>query len=61
MNITIRLDDQFHKEIKKIARETHRTVSIVIENAAREKLYRRKQKMRRALFRLTMGHGAGVP
>jgi hypothetical protein len=57
---TIRLDDHLLKEAKKLAAETGRTLTEVIEAALREVVARRKQLKRRTPVRLTTVAGRGV-
>jgi len=60
MRTTIRLDDHLHRELKQVAFETHRTLTAVIEDSAREMLYRHKNKIRRAPVELPTFSGDGV-
>ena len=60
MRTTIRLDDSLLKETKKVAAESGRTLTAVIEDALRETLGRRRQRPRRGRVRLTTFGGRGV-
>jgi len=60
MRTTIRLDDHLLAEAKKLAAETGRTLTEVIEGALREVLARRKKARRRATVKLTTVGGGGV-
>jgi hypothetical protein len=46
MRTTIRMDDRLFNEIKRLAAETRRTLTAVIEDALREVLSRRRQSHR---------------
>lgn len=58
MRTTIRLDDALLRQAKKVAAETGRTLTSVIEDALRESLARRgKPKRRRVRLRTFKGKG----
>ncbi|MFQ5788934.1 MAG: type II toxin-antitoxin system VapB family antitoxin [Acidobacteriota bacterium] len=61
MRTTIRLDDRILTEAKKLAAETGRTLTAVIEDSLRESLARRKrQRRRRSRIQLTTVGGRGL-
>jgi hypothetical protein len=60
MRTTIRLEDQLLAEAKKLAAETGRTLTEVIESALREVLARRKKATRRSTVKLTTVAGRGI-
>ena len=57
MRTTIRLDDDLLRDAKKLAAETGRTLTAVIEDALREQLARRERPRRRV--ELPVFHGGG--
>ncbi len=59
MRTTIRIDDPLLAEAKKLAADTGRSLTAVIEDALREVLARRKQPARRSRLRLTTFAGKG--
>lgn len=59
MRTTIQIDDHTFAELKKIATETGKTLSAVIQDALRESLCRR-QAMERPAIDLPLFHGTGV-
>jgi hypothetical protein len=60
MRTTIRLDDHLLREAKKLAADTGRTLTEVIEGALREILARRRKARPRTRVRLTTVGGRGV-
>jgi predicted transcriptional regulator len=60
MRTTIRLDDHLLAEVKKVAAETGRTITAVIEGALRESLGRRKAATARPRARLATFKGKGL-
>ena len=60
MRISIRLNDQLHKEAKRLARETGRTLTAVIEDAVREVVARRKKTFEALATRLITDGGRGL-
>ena len=60
MRTTLRLDDGLLREVKRLAAETHRTMSAVFEDALREMLARRKKSGRSPSPRLPVFHGKGL-
>lgn len=60
MRTTIRLDDLLLAEVKKLAAETGRTLTRIIEEALRETLARRRRHDRRSLVRLKTFRGKGT-
>jgi hypothetical protein len=60
MRTTIRIDDRMLAEVKKVAAETGRTITAVIEDALRELLARRRRKPRRPKVDLPTFRGKGV-
>lgn len=62
MRTTIRLDDQLLSEAKKLAVERGTTLTAVLEDALRQTLAQRKQRQKRAPFKLiTSGQGGLRP
>ena len=60
MRTTIRIDDNLLRETKKLALETDRTLTAVIEDALREVLARRTQRSKRRPVRLPTFGGEGL-
>lgn len=60
MRTTLRFDDGLFRQIKRLAAETHRTLTAVIEDALREALARRRKAAGRAPIRLPVFHGKGL-
>jgi hypothetical protein len=60
MRTTIRLDDQLLVEVKKLAMQTGRTLTAVIEDALREMLARQPQQQARRPVRLKTVAGKGL-
>ena len=60
MRTTVRLDDRLLASAKKLAAETGRTLTAVLEDALREMLARRGERRRRAPVRLKTTKGDGV-
>ncbi len=60
MRTTVRLDERLLTETKKLAADTHRSVTAVIEDALREVLWRRKHRKPRKLLRLPVVDGRGT-
>ena len=60
MRITVRLDDQLHAEVKRLANRTGRTLSAVIQDALREMLLRRRQAARTEWVCLPADRGSGL-
>ena len=60
MRTTVRLDDQILTEAKRLAAETGRTLTGVIEDALREALARRRAGVRRQRVALKTFNGGGV-
>ena len=60
MRTTIRIDDDLHREAKRLALETDRTLTAVIEDALREVLARRNQRAKRRRYGLPTFGGAGL-
>lgn len=60
MRTTIRLDDQLLAEAKKLAMQTGRTLTAVIEDALRQALARQCQKPTRRPARLKTVGGKGL-
>ena len=60
MRTTIRLDDQLMADTKKVAAETHRTLTAVIEDALREMLARKQGSAERPTVRLKTVSGNGL-
>ncbi len=59
MRTTVRLDARVLAEAKKLAAETHQTLTAIIEDALRERLARRKARPRSGV-RLTTFRGDGL-
>lgn len=57
---TIRLDDHLLVEVKKLAADTDRTLTAVIEDALREALARRRKGRRSARVKLVTFKGKGL-
>lgn len=60
MRTTIRLDSRLLAEAKKLAAETHRTLTSVIEDALRALLHRRVEAAKRTKFRAKTFRGDGL-
>lgn len=60
MRITIRLDDQLLKSAKRLAYDTDKSLTAVIEDALRQILSRRTIKQPRSPVKLTTVSGRGV-
>ena len=60
MRTTIRIDDDVLRGAKKLAFETDRTLTAVIEDALREVLVRRSQSAKRRPVRLPTFGGEGL-
>ena len=60
MRTTIRLDDRLLRDAKKLALETGRTLTALIEDALREALSRRKTERRHGSLKLRTFRGKGV-
>lgn len=60
MRITIRLDDQLLKSAKRLAHDTDKSLTAVIEDALRHILSRRTIKQLRSPVKLTTVSGRGV-
>lgn len=60
MRISIRLNDQLHREAKRLARKTRRTLTAVIEDAVREVVARRKVAPKVKKTRLITDGGRGL-
>ena len=60
MRTTVRLDDHILAEAKKIAAESGRTLTLVLEDALRESLARRTVREKRTRVRLKTVSGDGV-
>jgi hypothetical protein len=60
MRTTVRLDDHLLAEAKKIAAESGRTLTSVLEDALRESLARRTVREKRTRVRLKTVSGDGV-
>lgn len=58
MRTTIYLPDDLLVEVKKLAAESHTTITALVEDALRERLARRRRKLRAPQARLTT-YGAG--
>ncbi len=59
MRTTIRLDARLLAEAKKLAADSHRTLTAVIEDALREVVFRRRRRAKRRIS-LTVVNGHGV-
>lgn len=60
MRTTIRLDNNLMSQLKRMAAETHRTLTSIIEDAVREVLARRKKKAVRTPVKLPTFKGWGL-
>lgn len=60
MRTTIYLPDELLAEIKKLAADTHTTVTALIEDALRERLARRKKKPQLRVARLVTFGKKGI-
>lgn len=60
MRTTVRLDEHLLVQAKKLAAESGRTLTSVLEDALREKLARRRTLPRKAVVRLKTEKGGGV-
>jgi hypothetical protein len=60
MRTTIRLDEQLLREAKRLALDTGRTLTAVIEDALRESLARRRTAAPRERIRLRTHAGGGL-
>ena len=60
MRTTINLPDPLLSEARRLAAETGRTLTAVIEDAVRESLARRRQTRKRVPARLTTFRGSGL-
>ena len=60
MRTTVRLDDQLLTEAKQLAASTGRSLTLVIEDALREMLARRKMSSHRDPIRLKTFPGKGL-
>lgn len=60
MRTTLTIDDSLLAEYKRVAAETHRTLSYVIQDALRETLARRREAAARQPVRLPLIGGGGV-
>lgn len=60
MRTTLRLDDGLFRQVKRLAAETHRTMTAVFEDALREMLARRRNSARSKAVRLPVFHGHGL-
>jgi hypothetical protein len=60
MRTTVRLDDRLMKEVKRMAHETGRTLTAVIETSLRECLVRHRRPAARARVRLPTCAGDGL-
>lgn len=60
MRTTIRIDDQLLSNVKKLAAETGRSLTSVIEDALREMMARRPSARARPPVRLTTVSGHGL-
>jgi hypothetical protein len=61
MRTTVYLPDELLTEIKKLAAESHTTVTAVIEDALRERLARRRKPVARPVHLTTFGSGGLQP
>lgn len=61
MRTTVRLDDQLLRDTKRLAAETGRTLTAVIEDALRETLARRRQPLKRERISLPTMSGRLMP
>ena len=60
MRTTIRIQDQLLREAKKVAAESGRSLTAVIEEALREMLRRRRSSKKRKRIRLVTVGGEGL-
>jgi hypothetical protein len=60
MRTTVRLDEQLLTEAKKLAAESGRTLTAILEDALREALARRSPEHKRARVRLKTFKGDGL-
>lgn len=60
MRTTLNLDDGLFRQVKRLAAETHRTMTAVFEDALREMLARRRSSARGAAVRLPVFAGNGL-
>jgi len=60
MRTTVRLDERLLVEVKQHAQASNKTLTLVIEDALREMLARRRVCQKRARVRLTTVKGKGV-
>lgn len=60
MRTTIRLDDQLFEETKKMAAETGRSFTAIVEDSLRMILARRKRRERKSKIDLPTHRGGGV-
>lgn len=60
MRTTLRLNDGLFRQVKRLAAETHRTLTAVFEDALREMLARRQKSARSAPLDLPVFHGKGL-
>lgn len=60
MRTTVRLDDDLLREAKKLALDTERTLTNLIEDGLRTLLSRRKKETRRSRVHLKTVRGQGV-
>ena len=60
MRTTLTIDDHLLAEYKKVAAQTHRTLSYVIQDALRETLMRRHEAAARQPVRLPVIGGGGL-
>ncbi len=60
MRTTVRMDDRLLAEAKKYAADSGRTLTAVLEDALRETLARRRQRVKRERVRLKTVKGDGV-
>ena len=60
MRTTVRLDEHLLAQAKKVAAESGKTLTSVLEDALREKLARRRSLPRKAVVRLKTEKGGGV-
>ncbi len=60
MRTTIRIDDDLHREAKRLALEPDRTLTAFIEDALREVLAHRNQRAKRQPVRLPTFGGEGL-
>ncbi len=60
MRTTIRIDDDLLAAVKRLAAETDRSMTAVIEDALREMLARRRELSERPPIDLPVFHGSGL-